>query len=103
MTGQNEAGVRCFATRIFYKKGEDIIIPLGLTITEAAGHLKVSRKTLSALLNCKTSLTPEMAVRIAKATGTTPESWLYMQAKSDIWNAEQKAEEIEAFREIIAV
>jgi len=82
---------------------EDVISPLGLTITEAARCLKVNRKRLSALLNCKTSLTPEMAVRIAKATRTTPESWLYMQAKLDIWNAEQKADEVEEFGEIMVV
>ncbi len=82
---------------------EDVINPLGLTITEAARRLKVNRKTLSALLNCKTSLSPEMAVRIAKATGTTPESWLYMQAKLDIWGAEQAVDEVEELRETVAV
>ena len=82
---------------------EDVINPLGLTITEAARCLKVHRKTLSALLNCKTSLTPEMAVRIAKATKTTPESWLYMQVKLDVWTVEQKAAEVEEFGEIIAL
>ncbi len=68
---------------------EDVIIPLGLTITEAAKRLGVNRRTLSSLLKCKSSLTPEMAVRIGKATKTTPESWLYMQAKYDLWNAEE--------------
>ncbi len=57
---------------------EDVIKPLGLTVTEAAKRLGVTRKTLSELLNCKASLSPEMAVRISKATRTTPESWLYM-------------------------
>ncbi len=55
---------------------KDIIKPLGLSVTEAAKRLGVTRKTLSALLNCKSSLSPEMAVRIGKATRTTPESWL---------------------------
>ena len=82
---------------------EDVINALGLTITEAAGCLKVSRKKLSALMNCKTSLTPDMAVRIARATGTTPESWLFMQVKLDIWNVEQEADEVEEFREVISV
>lgn len=82
---------------------EDVIKPLGLTIAEVARCLKVNRKTLSALLKCKTSLTPEMAVRIARATKTTPESWLYMQVKLDLWNVEQKAAETEAFREITAL
>jgi addiction module HigA family antidote len=66
---------------------EDVIFPLGLTVTEAARRLGVTRKTLSALLNCRASLSPEMAVRIAKATNTSPESWLYMQAKLDLWMA----------------
>lgn len=81
---------------------EDVIKPLGLTVTEAAKRLGVTRKTLSELLNCKASLSPEMAVRISKATRTTPESWLYMQAKLDLWNAEQKPTKVEAFNKAIA-
>ncbi|MDA3899815.1 MAG: HigA family addiction module antitoxin [Spirochaetes bacterium] len=69
---------------------EDIIKPLGLTITEAAVDLGVSRKALSELLNERVSLSPDMAVRIAKATKTTPESWLYMQSKLDLWISENK-------------
>lgn len=69
---------------------EDVIIPLGLTITEAATDLGVSRKALSELLNEHTALSPEMAIRIARATNTTPESWLNMQNKVDLWKAEQK-------------
>ena len=69
---------------------EDVIKPLGITVTEAAKRLGVTRKTLSALLNCKASLSPEMAVRVSKATKTTPESWLYMQAKLDLWTAENE-------------
>ncbi len=82
---------------------EDVIKPLGLTVTEAAKRLGVTRKTLSELLNCKASLSPEMAVRISKATRTTPESWLYMQAKLDLWNAEQKPTKIEEFETAIAI
>jgi addiction module HigA family antidote len=55
---------------------EDVIKPLGMTVTEAAKRLGVTRKTLSALLNCRASLSPEMAVKIGRATGTTSESWL---------------------------
>lgn len=69
---------------------EDVIRPLGLTVTEAAKRLGVTRKTLSALLNCRSSLSPEMAVRISRATETSPESWLYMQARLDIWLATKK-------------
>lgn len=81
---------------------EDVIIPLGLTVTEAAKRLGVTRKTLSALINCKASLSPEMAVRVGKATKTSPESWLYMQAKLDLWLVEQKPPEVEDFGEVIA-
>ena len=66
---------------------EDVIIPLGLTITEAAKDLGVTRKTLSQFVNGKCSLSPKMAIRIAKATNTSPQSWLNMQLKIDLWNA----------------
>ncbi len=69
---------------------KDVIKPLNLTVTEAANRLGVTRKTLSALLNCRAGMSPEMAIRVAKATGTTPESWLFMQAKLDLWNAENE-------------
>ena len=68
---------------------EDVIKPLGLTVTDAARNLGVSRKTLSELVNRKSALSPEMALRIAKATKTSPESWLNMQTKLDLWNALQ--------------
>ncbi|MBD3385388.1 HigA family addiction module antidote protein [candidate division KSB1 bacterium] len=67
---------------------EDVIKPLNLTVTEAASRLGITRKTLSALLNCRAGMSPEMAIRVARATGTTPESWLFMQARLDLWNAE---------------
>jgi addiction module HigA family antidote len=76
---------------------EDVIKPLGLTVTEAANRLGVTRKTLSTLINCKASMSPEMAVRVSKATKTSPESWLYMQAKLDLWIAEQRPTKVEEF------
>ena len=81
---------------------EDVIKPLGLTVTDAAKCLGITRKTLSALINCRASMSPEMAVRIAKATKTSPESWLYMQAKLDLWLAEQKPTEVKEFSEVVA-
>lgn len=69
---------------------EEVLKPIGLTITEAANDLGVSRKNLSELLNERISLSPDMAVRISKATNTTPESWLGMQAKLDLWESENK-------------
>ena len=79
---------------------EDIIKPLGITVTKAAQCLGVTRKTLSALLNCKASLSPEMAVRIGKATKTSSESWLYMQAKLDLWNASQKPPKVKELKAV---
>jgi antitoxin HigA-1 len=81
---------------------EDVIRPLDLSVTEAARRLGVTRKTLSALLNCRASLSPEMAVRVSQATGTTPESWLYMQAKLDLWNAEKESIKVKAFEQRLA-
>ena len=81
---------------------EDVIKPLGLTVTEAAKRLGVTRKTLSALLNCKASLSPEMAIKIAKATETSPESWFNMQSKLDIWKASQHNYKVMEFKEIHA-
>ncbi|MDX9800517.1 MAG: HigA family addiction module antitoxin [Spirochaetia bacterium] len=69
---------------------EEVLIPTGLTVTQAALDLGVSRKTLSEFINEHSSLSPEMAVRIGKATNTTPESWLKMQIRRDLWEAEQK-------------
>ena len=68
---------------------EDVLEPLNISVTDAAKLLGVTRKTLSEFINGKSSLSPEMAVRIAKATGTTPESWLAMQTKLTLWNAMQ--------------
>ncbi len=60
------------------------IEPLGLTITEAAAGLGVTRKTLSQLVNGHAGISPEMAVRLSKAFGRSPESWLQMQAHYDL-------------------
>jgi addiction module HigA family antidote len=80
---------------------EDVIKPLGLTVTEAAKRLGVTRKTLSELINCRSSMSPEMAVRIGKATKTSPDSWLYMQSQLDLWYAGQKPTEVEEFGNVV--
>jgi addiction module HigA family antidote len=69
---------------------QDVLIPLGLTVTEAALMMGIARKTLSEFVNKKTSCSALMALRIAKVTNTSPESWLAMQSKLDIWNASLK-------------
>ncbi len=71
------------------------IEPLGLTVTEAAKGLGVSRKTLSALLNGTYGISPEMAIRLSKAFGGSAESWITQQAQYDLWQAMQQADKIQ--------
>jgi antitoxin HigA-1 len=82
---------------------EDVMKPLGITITEAARDLGVSRKTLSEIVNGRCALSPEIAVRIGKATNTSPESWLAMQNKLDLWKVMQKEpRDVTKFRQSLA-
>ena len=69
---------------------EDVLPELGWTQTELATRLMVSRQTVSDLLHERKSVTAEMAIRIARAVGGTPESWLRMQEALDLWAAEMK-------------
>ena len=70
---------------------EDVMKPLNMTVTEAARRLGVSRKALSEFVNEKSSLSPDMALRISIATDTSAESWMNMQLKLTLWEAEQNA------------
>jgi addiction module HigA family antidote len=63
--------------------------PLGVSVTDAAEALGVSRKTLSAILNGRAGISPEMALRLSKAFSTSAESWLNQQMHFDLWAAEQ--------------
>ena len=63
--------------------------PLGVSVTDAAEALGVSRKTLSSILNGRAGISPEMAVRLSIAFDTTAESWLNQQTQFDLWHAEQ--------------
>ena len=63
--------------------------PLGLSVTEAAVGLGVSRKTLSAILNGRAGISPEMAVRLSIAFKTSAESWLNQQVQYDLWRVEK--------------
>ena len=69
--------------------------PLGLSVTRAAEALGVSRKTLSAILNGRAGISPEMALRLSKAFGTSPESWLNQQMHYDLWATEQSVGDLE--------
>jgi addiction module HigA family antidote len=68
--------------------------PLGVSVTEAANALGVSRKTLSSILNGRAGVSPEMAVRLSIAFGTSAESWLNQQLQFDLWRAEQRRRQL---------
>jgi antitoxin HigA-1 len=76
--------------------------PLGVSVTEAAEALGVSRKTLSAILNGRAGVSPEMAVRLSIAFNTSAESWMNQQAQFDLWNAEQHRGELSVRRLVAA-
>ena len=63
---------------------EDCLNPLGLSVTEGARRLGVGRQTLSNLVNEKSAVSIEMAYRLSKAFGSTPETWLGMQLAFDL-------------------
>ena len=68
--------------------------PLGLSVTGAARGLGVTRQALSQLVNERTGISVDMAVRLSKAFGSSPETWLRMQMAYDLWQARERAERI---------
>ena len=68
---------------------EFCVEPLNITVTEAAKALGVSRKTFSTLLNGRAGISPEMALRLSKVFGRTPEGWPRLQLQYDLWKATQ--------------
>ncbi|MFP4494332.1 MAG: HigA family addiction module antitoxin [Halochromatium sp.] len=75
--------------------------PLGVTVTDAADALGISRKTLSAILNGRAGISPEMAIRLSIAFDTSSESWLNQQSQYELWHAEQRRNELRV-RKLIA-
>jgi antitoxin HigA-1 len=69
---------------------EDVLPELAWTQGEFATRLMVSRQTVSDLLHEKKAVTAEMAIRISRTVGGTPESWLRLQEALDLWTAEIK-------------
>lgn len=64
--------------------------PLEISVTDAAEALGVTRKTLSAILNGRAGISPEMALRLSIAFNTSPESWMNQQTQYDLWLAKKK-------------
>ena len=76
----------------------DCLEPLGLSVTDAAKVLGVTRPTISKLVNGRASLSPEMAIRLSKAFGSTPEFWLRLQLNYDLAQIKARADEIKVER-----
>ena len=68
--------------------------PMGLTVTRAAQGLGVTRQALSELINERAGISVEMAIRLSKAFGSTPETWLEMQMAFELWHARDRVREI---------
>ncbi len=76
---------------------DEILVPLGLSVTETAKRLGVSRKTLSKVLNCRGAVTPEMAVRMEMLFGQSAELWVKMQVAYDLFHVRKKAKRVSYF------
>ncbi|MBI2801418.1 MAG: HigA family addiction module antidote protein [Gammaproteobacteria bacterium] len=66
--------------------------PFQISVRSVASSLGVSASTLNRLINGQSSVSPEMALRLAKALGRSPESWLAMQHNFDLWNAKRRTD-----------
>jgi len=71
---------------------EFCVEPLNLSVTEAAKALGVTRKTLSTLLNGRAGVSPEMALRLSRVFGRTPEGWLRLQVQYDLWKTKESVD-----------
>lgn len=77
---------------------QDCLEPLGLSVTQGAKVLGVSRQALNNVLNGKAGISPEMAIRLSKAFGSTPEIWLQLQLAHDLAEARTHEDEIQVQR-----
>ena len=76
----------------------DCLVPLELTVTEAAKHLGIGHKQLSDIVNCHAGISPEMAIRLDKAFGGGAEIWLRLQAAYDLAQAMKREDQIKVER-----
>jgi addiction module HigA family antidote len=77
---------------------QDCIEPLGLTVTEAARVLGVTRQALNNVVNGKAGISPEMAVRLSKAFGGSSEMWLRLQVNYDLAQIRQEQIDVQRYR-----
>jgi addiction module HigA family antidote len=76
----------------------DCLEPLGLSVTEGAKILGVTRQALNNLVNEKAGISPEMAIRLSKAFGSTPEMWLRLQMNYNLAEAQKQSSKIKVKR-----
>lgn len=69
---------------------EDVLHGLGITVTEMAQYLRVTRQQLHRVLSERSGISPEMAIRIGKLCGNGPDLWMNMQQAYDLWQAQNK-------------
>lgn len=77
---------------------QECLEPLGLSVTEAAKVLGITRQALNNVVNLKAGISPEMAIRLSKAFGSSPEVWLGMQMTYDLAQLEKEANKIKVKR-----
>ena len=69
---------------------EIYIAPYDISVRKVSESLDVSPSTLNRIINCESNISPEMALRLSKALGRSPESWLAMQDQYDLWHAKKR-------------
>ena len=75
------------------------LVPLGLSVADGAKVLGVTRQTLNNVINGKSGISPQMAIRLSKAFGRTPETWLRMQLAYDLAQARKDESKIKVRRQ----
>ena len=73
---------------------EDFLIPLGVTQTKLASHLKYKPGKINEIINGKRGITPQMALSLSDALGTSPELWINLQTNYDLWHAKKEHDSI---------
>jgi antitoxin HigA-1 len=68
--------------------------PIDISVTDAAEHLGISRQALSRLINEQSGISPEMAIRLAKAFRTTPDYWMNIETQFELWEAKKKSKHL---------
>ena len=79
---------------------EDYLVPLRITQKDFAEHISVARKTISAIVNERSGISPDMAIRFSHAFDTTPEFWLNLQTSYDLWHVKSSSKDLKRIKKI---